>query len=425
MVTRVAGMLVLILVARHLQPDGFGVYSVLGTYFGLAVVVGALGLDRLTLRDMSLHPDFTGSSFLTLFYLRSVAALASGTLLICAAWMLRPELIAAVGAVVAATIPAAVASSLAAGFQGREQFGVPSAASVVSAAAATLWGCLGVFLEATLEFLIWGLAVTETARAGWLLIAAHRAGLRLLPCFDAQFARYAVRAAFPYAAMSVLGVVYLRIDLIMLDLLLPGAEVGLYASAYRILEILSVLPALVMGVLFPRLARLQESELGGARMLYLTATRLLAWLGLSVAAVVVALSRPIIQSLYGHNYEAAAPLLVVLAVAVALLYWHAPNVAALLASNRLHVVVALSFGTAGFNVLLNILWIPQYGAMGAAAATAISEALSLVIFTLVVCYRLGVPAASYLRAIQSPWLSRRDVSYLMDLPPVAPTYNVR
>jgi O-antigen/teichoic acid export membrane protein len=101
-------------------------------------------------------------------------------------------------------------------------------------------------------------------------------------------------------------------------------------------------------------------------------------------------------------------------LALVLLWWHATNATVLLSGDRIGIVAALSTVTAGFNVAVNSVAIPRYGAAGAAAVTAASELLSLVIFTPLVCRRLEIPPKIYIRNLLMPRLSSDDLDLLLD-----------
>lgn len=409
---RALGLAYLVVLARHLQPASFGTLSVLLAWFSLAVALGALGLDHVALRDLS-NRTASSASIPTLLALRLGGALVAAAGLLLAGVLLMPELLPLVAVLAAALLPAGISASLRSAFHAHERFGVPGAAAV--AGAATMMGLTvtGVLQGRGLLFFVSAWAAAEAVRALVLALAAAREGW-LRPRFDAGYSQRSLRAALPYGVLAVLGLIYFRIDLIMLGVLVGGDSVGHYASAYRIVEVLSLAPALVMAVLFPRLSRLQRERRREAALLYLSASRLLLWAGLTAAAAGAATAGSLLRGVFGASYAPAAPILAWLMVGLLFIFWHAPNVTVLFSGTRLRSVVALSFATAGFNVVANLLLIPRWGASGAAAATAASECLSLVVFSAVVCRRLGIPRWHYLWQHRSPWIGRPALDLLLD-----------
>lgn len=410
-VVRLLALAYLMVLARFLEPEAFGVFNTLLAWFALAVTLGNFGLDQLALRELSVAPG--GLRFGTLFWLRVAAGGVTAGLLVIAGSVVPTPSAALFWTLAVAVIPASVSSALSAAFKAREEFGVPSAASAAGTSVMALLSFWGVAAGLPLVAFLWALVASEVARALWLTVATMWRGRWSLTVFDGPYAGRALRQAVPYAVLAALGVIYFRIDLIMLDAMVGGEEVGHYAGAYRVLEALVLAPGLLLAVLFPRFARSQKSGSAEAPRLYLGVSRVLLWGGMAVAFVGVLLAEPILTLLFSDAYADGRTSLVWLMVALAFVFWHAPNVTVLFSGEELGPVVRLSFLTAGFNVLANLALIPAYGAAGAASATAASELLSFAVFTPLVLRRLDVGAWGYVRGVAVPWLSRDELALLL------------
>ena len=112
-------------------------------------------------------------------------------------------------------------------------------------------------------------------------------------------------------------------------------------------------------------------------MAFQCAVRALGVMGPAVALALSGLAAPILRILYGAEYEAAAPVLALLAWSAAANWLYAPLAVALQARRcegwwLASLIAALAVNAAG-----NFWMIPRWGAFGAAAATLVSE-LSLV-----------------------------------------------
>ncbi len=410
-VIRLVALAYLVALARFLEPDAFGVFNTVLAYFGLVVTLGNFGLDQLALRELSISER--GASFATLFWLRLGAAAVSAGLLVVGARLLPTASGPLLATLAVAVIPAGVASALGAAFKARERFGVPSAASAAGTLVMAGLSFWGVAAGAPLVAFLWALVASETVRAGWLAVAARRGAEWSLAGFDRSYAGKAVRAATPYAVLAVLGVIYFRVDLIMLDAMVGGDAVGHYAGAYRVLDALVLAPGLVLAVLFPRFARGQKGGSKDTRRLYLGVSTILVWAGIVVAGAGVICAEPVLTVLFSDAYAEGRVALGWLMVALAFVFAHAPNVTVLLSGERLGPVVRWSLVTAGFNVLANLALIPRFGAAGAASATAASELLSFAVFTPMVLRRFGIDARAYLRAVSMPWMSRAELHLLL------------
>jgi O-antigen/teichoic acid export membrane protein len=127
----------------------------------------------------------------------------------------------------------------------------------------------------------------------------------------------------------------------------------------------------------------------------------MAVISLPVLAVAVVLADPIIRALFGAEFQRSAGVLPILAGAfVAICYG---NLAGYLApvANVQWRITAHAFVGAVANVVLNVLLIPRYGAVGSAWATVVTEGLtmSLLLVTGLRALRLRLSAARILRAL--------------------------
>jgi len=405
---RVVGLVASVLLARYLDPEGFGLYSTVLAYLALALAVGTLGLDRLLLREASAHAE-RAHLFSTV---RAVCLLATGVVvggfLLLGIWRGETLIWTLAGLAVLPAIDAALIGAL---FNARERFDVTSMGALVQIVAMTLLVVAGVLGDATMAFFVGAYTASEGVR--WAYLRWQFRPLDVPRHVDWRRAGLMIREASPYAALTVLGVIYVRIDLVMLEAMVGGDEVGYYAGATRVLFMLNTLPGIMLGVLFPRFARLQHEGHPDAGALYLLTTRAIGWLGLVFPLVLIVVAVPVLTALYGPAYAAAGPSMRWLMVALFFMFLHAPNATVLFSGRNLGVIVGLSCLTAGFNVITNFYAIPIWGAAGAAATTAASELLSLLVFTPIVWARLQVRPSKALKTLLLPRFSRSELTLLL------------
>lgn len=416
-VVRLIGFATLVLLARYLEPAGFGTYNTMVAYFVLAAAIGGFGLDRVALRDLASPAEENSLLFAALVRLRLGASLVTGSLLVLVGIIFKPAYTPMMLLLAGALVPGAVASTYSAALQARRDFSTPAAAAAVAGFAGLVFTLIGVLAGLGILFFVAVFAASEIVRAGYLVVAGQRTGLVWIQQFDRSLAWKAIRAAAPYGVLALLGTVYFRIDMIMLDGMVGGTAVGHYAGAFRILDVAAVIPALMMGVLFPRFAAMHRRDATDASQLYLAAAPLMFWSGLLLCVCGVVFAAPVLKFLYSASYAPATQPMIWLMIALALLFWHAPNVTVLLSGQKLAGVVKWSFVTVSFNIVANWFLIPRYHASGAAAATAFSEALSLLVFTPMVCRQLQVGAGQYMKRIASPHLLVSELDTLLDRHP--------
>jgi len=176
-----------------------------------------------------------------------------------------------------------------------------------------------------------------------------------------------------YASTVVMFLNY-RADLLMLRAFRSDAEVGIYSVSVGLAELLWYLPGAFGMVLLSRAAR-STSEGLGAR-----STRLMLALSLLIAGVVAVVAPWAIGILYGRAYAGSVePLRILLAGVVAVTIFKILN-PDLAGRGRPGAGSLVFLGALAVNLGLNALWIPLWGATGAAWASTVSYALGSTVF---------------------------------------------
>lgn len=188
-----------------------------------------------------------------------------------------------------------------------------------------------------------------------------------------------LRDAAPMAVALAMNVLYLRLLVVMVSLQTGEHETGLYASAFRVVELFVGIPPIVIGVAIPLLAIAGSEDRARLRYGLQRLTETTAVGSVALALVVAVCAEPALRLLGGSEYVGAArmlqiqvwalvPLSVGNALAVALLSLRRQR--AIAVANGIAVVVVLVAGTA---------LISTYAGIGAAVTGLIAEAALLAV----------------------------------------------
>lgn len=192
--------------------------------------------------------------------------------------------------------------------------------------------------------------------------------------------RAAVKNSYQYGLTGVLGQMFFKTDILMVSILAGLKEAGIYAAAFKLVDLYYKIPILSSRVFAP--AIFKSSKGPGKSFLVLSGlmARVLTVAGLVAGIVSFELAEDIIRILFGEEYAASAPILRILG--------------GVMVTNSMIVVLQLlmsgidlhsqrvSFQASAivFQIVLNALLIPQYGAIGAAIATLLSGAALVVAY---------------------------------------------
>ena len=205
-----------------------------------------------------------------------------------------------------------------------------------------------------------------------LSIVLVRGEIPLLPTLHLHRAWGLVRETLPFAAATALGVVYFRVEIILMSLIAPDDETGHFGVAFRVVEIASGIPWLLVSSAFPILARAARDD--ESRLRYALA-RLFD--GSIIAGVVMALAFGFgaafaVQVLGGEDPSVSA--LQVLGVALLATFLVATWAYALLSLTRYRALLVSNAAALLIGVALTFALVPDHGALGAAIAVTATEA---------------------------------------------------
>jgi O-antigen/teichoic acid export membrane protein len=189
------------------------------------------------------------------------------------------------------------------------------------------------------------------------------------PRFDRAVWIAMMRMSLPLSGNGLLSAFLNRFDSLLLQALGNLTQVAYYGLAYRLPNLFERVPQLAMSTLFPIMSRLAVSNPLALRRLYRKMLAVLVILVVPMLVVVVWLSNYIVRAWFGPEYEGVAPLLRVVILSTAVLYVSISGGYLLIALSRPQANLYAMAAAAGVNVILNFLWIPRYGALGAAWAT--------------------------------------------------------
>jgi stage V sporulation protein B len=203
-----------------------------------------------------------------------------------------------------------------------------------------------------------------------------RPDIRLL----AGMMRYAVKMYL----QTVAGLLLFRMDLLIVKYFRGAAEAGVYAVASQVGLLLMLVPAVISTLLFPRVA----AERDASGMLACRITRHTV----PVMAIVCLFAAPALFALpllYGAPFADARTQALILLPGVFLL-----SIGGVLSNHfsgtGLPIVIPLFWvATLGFNIVLNLALVPEYGARGAALSSTVSYSLTFVFIALYFRARTG------------------------------------
>jgi O-antigen/teichoic acid export membrane protein len=379
--TQVFSLAFVALAAWHLGVAGFGQFSLLAAIVFLANAVTTFGTDTLIVRDIARQGSAT-TLITDAFWLQCVLALI---------WVIVQQILAGLLLTSPQTQIALLVYSLSlwpltlytvcsAALRGVERMDLYLLLTVLGSGLQVLAAIAAILLMGDALTLVLGLVIVQimvAAMAWWLCrLAVKDFKLKSPPNFGSLITL--MQSASPLSLLTGLAILSQRMGLFVVSAIVGNVGAGIFSASGRITEGLKVGHQSVLGALMPTLLK----QNGPSTKLFRTALWTMPLIGVLLALAGSILAKPIIELIYGDQYEAAA---IVLAVVV----W--------------------SLVPYAFNAVLSLGFVAHGAEAALARNTLVSVLLGMIlIFVLTVRYELlgtalGVVALEVIQAGLLAW----------------------
>lgn len=184
-----------------------------------------------------------------------------------------------------------------------------------------------------------------------------------------------LKGSMSYAFLNLTSYAYARGDSVILRILRGDTALGLYGSAYRYLESVALIPTALSHNLFPISAQKKGVTIQQLKKIWM----LTALAGLVIGSLFFVFSDILIVWLLGTAYATAVPVMHVFSIVVFLFFINSPLNTVVISSDYVTSFTPWGIANTLFNLILNVLLIPQFGIIGAAYAMALTEVTGLLI----------------------------------------------
>jgi O-antigen/teichoic acid export membrane protein len=385
-----------IFMLRLLGVSGNGQYVVATTVWLYAKTISDFGLGVLVTREVSRSPGEAGellgsSTLLRLVMLLVLTPVIAGYVL----WgtqlsdLSRTSAIAIVLLVI--TIgPSSYTEAINSIFNGRERMEFPAILNIFTnlarfgfglAALVAGYGVIGLASVALVSTALSAIAFHLSARH-----LAVRPRWRL----SRTQARMLILLSWPLLLNALLLNLFFRADVFIIQASKGDSELGVYDAAYKFINMLPLIPAYFTLAVFPLLSRYAVASAAKLMDSYRLAAKLLFIVAWPITIGTMLLAPDLIRMLAGEAFLPDS------ANALRILIWFAPmsyvngiTQYVLIAVNRQRTITIAFAVAVTFNFCANLLLVPYFGYIAAAAVTVATEAVLFVPLSIAVKRYVG------------------------------------
>ncbi|MCK9595149.1 MAG: flippase [Candidatus Omnitrophica bacterium] len=362
--------------ARYFGKDGFGKISFLAVFFFFFSSTDNLLIRPILVREMSRDkgnsPVIIGNGLI----IRLLFAFVSVIALWIAVWAARSpfDVVQLAFFTSISLIMASLGSSYETIFEVNFRIWYFKLISLIILAATLLGLYIVIYLKAgLLHFYVLSL-ILSFAAFGFI---RHYAGKLIRPEFriDLKLWKLIFQESWPLLLTALFIFIYHRIDQVLLLRFRGAQEVGAYAAAVKLAEMLSIIPVALKVSILPLMSAYFRDCPEKITRIYRASFKYLLFLIIPLAVWGSIFSGRIISLIYGAEFAASGPALSILIWAEVFVFIGVVNNAILIATNKQILDPVFTGTSAAVNLILNLVLIPKYGFVGAAAGSLFSYAV--------------------------------------------------
>jgi O-antigen/teichoic acid export membrane protein len=371
------GLVSVALMTRYLGAEGYGQFIIVLTFLQFFAIAGGFGLPLTMTRMISREGADERRLVSNIFALR----LVSGAIIFAAAPLVAlafpyPHAVKigiAIGAV------SFLGLALSETVKGIMQKHMTTWKSSISEMAGRLIMLGGVIAAVSSGFgllaFVAALAVSNLVQFAMTYVFASKhgpIGLR----FERPVWKETIIEAWPIGVSILFNLIYLKGDIVIMSVMRSQAEVGLYGAAYKVLDIVTVIPYIFMGLTLPILTRTWSNgdRTGFLRKLSMSFD-FLALIAVPLMFGGIAVASDLMALIAGEDFRASGIFMAILMVGALAVYWQAVYAHSFVAMGRQREFIWIYAANAAFSVVAYLLLIDRLGGVGAALVTAVGELL--------------------------------------------------
>lgn len=375
------GVLAIAFLARYLNPDGFGKYTTVLSFlqivgiifdFGLYLVllseISKIGADRnyifsniLTLRIVSGVLFFVAIPILVLFFPYSTD-IKIGILVTSLTFFLN-----------------SIIQIYSAIFQKEMKMDKVVYAEVIAKVFFLSLIVLFIFMKLNLIAI---LCINNINSAIFLFILYlySRKYISYSWTIDLIYWKKVLHISWPIAVTTILNLIYFKADTIILSVFKTPTDVGYYGAAYKILEVITTLPHMILGLILPIFSvywvgrKLKDFNFAMQKFF-----NIFCFITFALIAIFSAEASGIINFIAGEEYQNSVGILQILIWPTAIIFFGSLFNYGIIAIEKQKEIIKYFFVVAIISLISYFVFIPKYSYYGAAYTTLAVELIMTIL----------------------------------------------
>lgn len=366
-----------LITARYLGPSNYGLISYAGAYTAFFASICTLGINSVLVKELIDHPDGEGMVLGTTLGLKAVSSLFSavaifGISLIVDAGEPTTHMVVALCSI---GVVFQIFETFNYWFQAKLRSKTTAIVTLIAYMVTALYKILLLILQKPVTYFAFATSVDYICIALLLYICYRKEkGQRL--CFSFSYGKRLLKRSYHFILSGLMVSIYGQTDKIMLKHMIGETELGYYSTATAVCTMWCFVLSAIIDSLYPSIMesfhRGKEEFEQKNKLLY----RIVFYVSVAVSLLFTLFGSIVIYILYGEAYMPAVAPLRVITWYTAFSYLGVARNAWIVCMERQKYLKYIYFSAAVCNVILNLVFIPLWGATGAAVASLLTQIIT-------------------------------------------------
>lgn len=369
-----------LLTARYLGPSNFGTINYAAAYVAFFSAFCTLGINSVLVKEFVQRPGQEGTILGTSIFLRAVSSLLSALTIICVVALIDAGESVTIAVVALSTIGMVfhVLEVFHYWFQSRLQSKVTAIVSLVAYTAAAAYRVVLLVMGKSVVWFAFATSVDYICVGILLLLSYKKHGggkLRVSMAYGKELLKISCYFILP----SLMVAVYSQTDKIMLKQMISNAEIGYYATAVSLSTVWCFVLQAIIDSVYPSIMHAFGKDEAVFQKRNKQLYAIVFYLSLTVSLGITLLAKPIVYLLYGKEFLPAVAPLRIITWYTAFSYLGVARNPWIVCKNKQKYMLHIYTTSALANVVLNLIFIPMWGACGAAVASLTAQVLTTMV----------------------------------------------
>lgn len=375
----IAALTVGVWVIRYLGPSDYGVLSYAQSFVGIFAAFSTLGLTEILSRDLVKYPQDKNTLIGTSFFLQIMGSVVLMICLFCSFYFnendeLTQKIIIIIGLLTFISSFNVINSY----FLSIVKNDAIVIVSVINLILSTLFKLLLIYAEAPLLYFVYVLVFDTVFLAlGGVFVYFKNEQSIFRWKFSLSMAKSLLSDSWPLILNLIFVSIYMRIDQVMIKEFMNSNAVGQYSAAVSLSQAVYFIPSVVGSSLFPAIVNAKKNS----ESLYFDRVQklydLMVVLAIAIALPLTFASDFLVNILFGEEFSQTGSVLSIHIWAGVFVFLGVSGSKWVITEN-LQRYSSICLGTGMLaNIVLNYIMIPNFGIIGAAVATLISQSISV------------------------------------------------